>query len=58
VVGERVGQLGRDRADLPADAPKVVQQPRTLDRKLREQRCECEEVDAAILGSASSGTFS
>src|SRR5204863_9919972 len=40
VVGERVGELGRDRADLPPDSTEVVQQPRSLGRKLGQQRNE------------------
>jgi hypothetical protein len=34
VVGKRVRKLGRDRADLSADLPEVVEQPRSGDRKL------------------------
>ena len=44
VVGERVGQLHRDRSDLAADASEVVEQARPLARKLGKQRCEPEHV--------------
>ena len=43
-VGERVGELGRDRADLAADAAEVVEQPRPLRRQLLEQGGEPEDV--------------
>ena len=36
-VGERVGELGRDRPDLAAEAAEVVEQPRPLRRQLLEQ---------------------
>ena len=47
VVGERVRQLHRDRADLPADAAEVVEKPRSLRRKLGKERCEPERVHVA-----------
>ena len=40
VVRDRVGELHRDRPDLAAHAAKVVEQPGSLARKLREERCE------------------
>ena len=46
VVGERVRELGRDRADLAADAAEVVEQARPLDREVLEQRDKAERVDA------------
>jgi hypothetical protein len=44
VIGEGVRELGGDRADLAADAPKVVEQPRALLRQLREDLGEPEDV--------------
>ena len=43
-VGERVGELGRDRPDLAADAAEVVEQPCALGRQLLEQGGEMEHV--------------
>jgi hypothetical protein len=34
VVGERVGELGRDRTNLAADPAEVVEQARPIGRKL------------------------
>jgi sugar diacid utilization regulator len=56
VVGKRVRQLGRDRADPSADLPEVVEQPRSGDRKLCEQRREREDVDWPILDGPCRGT--
>jgi hypothetical protein len=54
VVGERVRELRRDRTDLAADAPEVVQQSRPLDRQERQEACQGEDVDnAAILSGLS-----
>jgi hypothetical protein len=46
VVGERVRQLGRDRADLPPDAPEIVEEPGALGRQLRQELGEPQNVDA------------
>jgi DNA-binding MarR family transcriptional regulator len=43
-VGERIRELGGDRADLAPDAAQVVQQPRPLRRQLLEQAGEAEHV--------------
>jgi hypothetical protein len=56
VVGKGVCQLGRDRADPSADLPEVVEQPRSGDRKLSEQRREREDVDRPILDGPCRGT--
>jgi hypothetical protein len=37
VVGQRIRELGRERADLTANAPEVVEQPRPVGRELREK---------------------
>ena len=39
-VGDRVRELGRDRPDLAADPPEVVEEPGALGRELLEQRGE------------------
>ncbi len=44
VVGERVGELRGERADLAADAPQVVQKERPLLRQLRQDLGEPEDV--------------
>jgi hypothetical protein len=44
VVGERVGELGRQRADLVADATEVLQQPCPLLRQVGENLGEPEDV--------------
>jgi hypothetical protein len=44
VVGERVGEVRRDRPDLAPDAAEVVQQPRPVGRKLGEQRGQSQDV--------------
>ena len=49
VVGERVRELRRDRADLAADAAEVVEQPRALSRQLGEQRRCAQHVHRAIV---------
>jgi hypothetical protein len=49
VVGERVGKLGRQGPDLAADAPEVVQEPRSLRGQLRKELGEPENVDALII---------
>ena len=49
VVGERVRELHRDRADLAPDAAEVVEEPCPLARKLGEQRREAQHVHAASL---------
>ena len=45
-VGERVGELRRDRPDLAPDAAEVVEQPRPLGRQLLQQAREPEHVHA------------
>ena len=44
VVGERVRELRRDRADFSPDPAEVVEQPRPVDRQLGKDRCEGERV--------------
>jgi hypothetical protein len=44
MVGERVGELGRERTDLAADAPEVVEEPCAFLRQLGEQLGEPEDV--------------
>jgi hypothetical protein len=46
VVGERVGELGRDRADLAPDAPEVVEEPGAGRGKLRQELGEPQNIDA------------
>jgi hypothetical protein len=48
-VGDRIRELGRDRADLAADAAEVVEEARSLRRQLREECGEFEDVDGSIL---------
>ena len=61
VVGERVGQLHRDRPDLAPDAAEVVEEARPLARELGEERCEPEHVHRGesiplvVSGASSSG---
>ena len=57
VVGDRVGQLHRDRSHLAANASEIVEQAGSLARKLRKQRCEPEHVHRreSIPRSAASG---
>jgi hypothetical protein len=55
VIGERVRELGRQGADLAPDAPEVIEQPLPLRRKLWEERCEPEDVDAASLQTSGRG---
>ena len=57
VVGDRVGQLHRDRSHLAANAPEIVEQAGSLARKLGKQRCEPEHVHRreSIPRSAASG---
>jgi hypothetical protein len=50
VVGDRVRELRRDRADLAPDAPEVVEQVRPFPRKPFQQRGQAEDVDLVILG--------
>ena len=52
VVGERVRELGRDRADLAADAAEVVEEPRAVCRQLGEERGQGEDVRAPIIPRA------
>ena len=47
-VGERVGELGRDRPDLAAQPAEVVEQPRPLRRQLLEQAREAQHVHARV----------
>jgi hypothetical protein len=51
VVGQRVRELGRQRADLAADPPEVVEQSRPVGRKLREERGQGEDVRAPIIAA-------
>jgi len=44
MVGERVGELRGDRADLTANAPEVVEQARPLLRQLGQDLGEPEDV--------------
>jgi hypothetical protein len=52
VVGERVRELRRDRADLTPYAPEVVEQVRSLDRQLRKEPGQRDHVHSAILCTA------
>jgi hypothetical protein len=54
VIGERVCELGRERADLPADPTEVVEQPRASGRQLREERGEGENVREPIIACRAS----
>ena len=45
-VGERVGELRRDRPDLAPQAAEVVEQPRSLRRQLLQQPRESQHVHA------------
>ena len=58
VVGERVRELGRDRADLPADAAEVVEEPSPVCRQLGEQRGQGEDVRAPIIPRATNQSVS
>ncbi len=49
VVGERVGELGRDRPDLAAEATEVVEQAGALPRHRLEHAREAEHVHASSL---------
>jgi hypothetical protein len=49
VVGERVGQLGRQGPDLAANAPEIVEQLRALLGQLGQELGEPENVDALII---------
>jgi hypothetical protein len=51
-IGDRVRELGRDRAGLAADAPEVVEQVSALGRELVEERGESENVDVVIIVEA------
>jgi hypothetical protein len=44
VVGKRVRELRRERADLSADAPEIVEQARPLLRQLGQDLGEPEDV--------------
>jgi hypothetical protein len=44
VIGERVGELGRDGTNLVADSPEIVEQPCAFLRQLGEQLGEPEDV--------------
>src|SRR5687768_10483603 len=50
-VGERVGELGRDRTDLATQPAEVVEQPRALRRQLLEQACEAQHIHTPSLRS-------
>ena len=47
-VGERVGELGRDRPDLAAHTAEVVEQPGALGGQLLEQSGEMEDVHVVL----------
>jgi hypothetical protein len=49
VVGERVREIGRDRADCAPDPPEVVEQARPLRRQLRKELGEPEDVDETMI---------
>jgi FdhD protein len=49
VVGDGVGELGGERADLPPHAAEVVEEPRALRRQRREQLGELEDVYGSII---------
>jgi hypothetical protein len=49
VVGKRVGELGRQRAHLAADAAEIVEQARPGGRELSEEGRQPEDVHAAIV---------
>jgi hypothetical protein len=49
VVGEGVRELGRDRPDLAANPPEVVEQARAFGRKLGQERGQGEDVRASII---------
>jgi hypothetical protein len=45
VIGKGVRQVRRERADLTADAPEVVEQARAPGRKLRQELGEPQDID-------------
>ena len=49
VIGNRIRKLGRDRPDVAANAPEVVEEPRPVFRKLGEDRRQLENVHRSIL---------
>jgi hypothetical protein len=49
VVGEGIRQLGRERADLAADAPQVVEQARPVGRELGQELGEPQDIDARMI---------
>jgi hypothetical protein len=55
VVGERIGQLGRDRADFATYAAEVVEEARALPGELRKELGEPEDVDGADDSARKSG---
>jgi FdhD protein len=52
VVGDGVGELGRQRPDLASDAAEIVQQPRPLPRQLRQELGELEDVYGSMIVNA------
>src|SRR5215207_1398287 len=46
VVGDRVRQLGGDRADLAPDSPEIVEEPGARPRELRQELGEPQNIDA------------
>jgi FdhD protein len=52
VVGDGVGELGRQRPDLASDAAEIVQQPGPLPRQLRQELGELEDVYGSMIVNA------
>jgi FdhD protein len=52
VVGDRVGELGRERPDLTPHPAEVVQQPRPLPREDRQKLGELEDVYGSMIVNA------
>ena len=52
MVGDGVGELGRQRPDLASDAAEIVQQPRPLPRQLRQELGELEDVYGSMIVNA------
>src|SRR5919106_1832495 len=52
VVGDRVGELGRERPDLAPHPAEVVQQPRPLPREDRQKLGELEDVYGSMIVNA------
>ena len=52
VVGDRVGELGREGPDLAPHPSEIVQQPRPLPRELRQELGELEDVYGSMIVNA------